>query len=826
MQGNSLKVSGADEIIVLYTSETSFKDALTDPSNSGVNYEQKVRHTLDEAQKKTYSQLLNRHLDDYRSLFRRLWIDLEGESILAADGKTWQKPENYAMHYQFVRYTNIAVDRENSLMPYGLFGMWQPTWTAVNEGAYFLNENMEKMQMMKGAANLADVSTAQYRFISDWTKEETGQRTAQTIYGAEDGAWMMSHSTGIWAKSGMWGGEVEWGSWLNGGIWALDSLYDKYDYTQDIELLKKYYPIFEGAAKFALSSLIEVDGVNGELKGYKVAAPAGSPEHWYWVNGRKNGFDIASACDTLLFYNLFNILEKSAAELDQAGVEYDRAFLKRVMDTREQMIPLEMFIDEKTGHLKEWYNEYEIGDYRHRHASHLIGLFLSNVEITPYDTPELWQAQKKELIRWKDANGGAHPDRSLMALRCGYPEFAMSALELIGTDYNHDSLMFWGQLTNAIPEAVLDSRFDSINLMENMPGAWTDGSVKGICARGGYQLSIEWKNGELVRCVIDSSTGKTPRVFYKGEPVVLSNDERFVLNRSSSSLEDLREEANEKLHGKYTLESRQMLERIAQSGSKDELLDAFLSMEPSHYMQREVVVTAENDNHVLIGSGSTLQLYAASDKENAKYEWSVETIDGSDVQRVASIDGNGLVSAVGGGQVRATARIKGEPKSSASIDLSIEADTFELAECIDDRDSRIAYTPGWETWEEDKHNGGTVTYSLHAGECASLTFTGSGFELIGSSADHIGDFRLYLDGEVLADRVDAGAHGYNKVIYSVFGLEDAPHTLKVESLSDRIDMDALNLYKSVFAKPSHRTVVYEQVMRMQQAVSALQIGLN
>lgn len=825
VQGDSLKVSGADEIIVLYTSETSFKDALTDPSSSGVKYQEKVRHTLDEAGKKTYAELLERHLDDYRSLFRRLWIDLDGESILAADGRTWQKPENYAMHYQFVRYTNIAVDRENSLMPYGLFGIWQPTWTSVNEGAYFLNENMEKMQMMKGAANLADVSTAQYRFISDWTKEETGQRTAQTIYGAEDGAWMMSHSTGIWAKSGMWGSEVEWGSWLNGGIWALDSLYDKYDYTQDIELLKQYYPIFEGAAKFALSSLIEVDGVNGELKGYKVAAPAGSPEHWYWVNGKKNGFDIASTCDTLLFYNLFNILEKSAAKLEQAGVDYDKAFLKRVLETREQMIPLEMFIDENTGHLKEWYNEYEIGDYRHRHASHLLGLFLSNVEITPYDTPELWEAQKKELNRWKDANGGAHPDRSLMALRCGYPDYALSALELIGTDYNHDSLMFWGQLTNAIPEAVLDSRYDSINIMENMPSAWTGGSVKGICARGGYQLSIEWKNGELVRCVIDSTTGRTPSVFYKGEPVILANDDRFVVNRATTSLEQLQKEAGENLDEKYTLESRKMLESVANSTDKEELLNALMAMEPSHYMIREVTITAEDDIHVLSGRGSTLQLFASSDKKDARYEWSIEAIDGSSAERIAGIDSNGLVTAIGGGKVRAIASIKGEPKSFSSIELTVDAETYELAEYVDDRDDRIVYSTGWSTWDEEKHNGGTITYSLHAGERAELTFTGTGFELIGSSADHIGDFRVYLDGKVLADRVDAGALGYNKILYSLFGLEDTSHTLVIESLDERIDMDAVNLYESVPAETLNSHAVYEQVMRMKSALCGLDLAL-
>lgn len=161
---------------------------------------------------------------------------------------------------------------------------------------------------------------------------------------------------------GMWVGEVEWGSWLSGGIWALDALYDKYNYTQDITLLEKYYPILEGAAKFALSTLVEIDGVNGELKGYKVVAPAGSPEHWYWVGDTKVGFDVASACDTLLYYNLFHMIEKGAEELKRAGISYDEEFLERVKEARNQMMPMEMFIDENTGRMKEWYNEYPTGD--------------------------------------------------------------------------------------------------------------------------------------------------------------------------------------------------------------------------------------------------------------------------------------------------------------------------------------------------------------------------------------------------------------------------------------------------------------------------------
>ena len=805
----SLKVTGAKEIIVLYTSETSFKDVLTDPSNSGVDYGGKVRATLDKTSDMTYEELLNNHLEEYRSLFRRFWIDMDGDNILAADRSTNVSPREYAMHYQYARYLNIACERSNSVLPYGLFGMWSTEWVGINEGAYFLNENLEKTQALKGAANLADASDGQYNLINSWAQESTGQRTAQNIYGAEDGAWMMSHSTGLWAKSGMYVGEVEWGSWLSGGIWALDSLFDKFSYTQDVELLEKYYPLLEGAAKFALSTLIEVDGVNGELKGYKVVAPSGSPEHWYWVDDTKIGFDVASACDTTLYYNLFHMIEEGAKELEHAGIAYDVDLVNRVLEARDQMMPMEMFIDEETGRMKEWYNEYPVGDERHRHASHLLGLFLSNMDINENDTPELFEAQKKEMYRWMMAEGGAHPDRTLMAVRTGYQDFGFSHLEIVGTDYGHDSVMKWTTLASSITEAVVDSRFDQINIMENIPSAWSSGSVKGIRARGGYQLSITWEDGELVDCVIDSPTGETPRVLYKGKPVVLSEDSRFTVNRAATTLDELIYESEEKLNGKYTQESKNALKSALETNDYDSISAALFSMAPVNFFEREVSVETENDINVLTEKGRTLQLTASSDKEDAKYLWEIKTADGGSAEQIASINENGVVTAISGGRVTVTATIDGEKRSKGSMDLLLEVDTQEIKESIDDRDSRIEYSSGWLTWDEPKHRNGTVTYSQNEGATAALTFTGTGFDYIGSSAQHIGNFKITLDGEVIAENMKAGDKGYNVVLYSQKNLEDMEHTVIIEGLSSRFDMDAMDIYGSFAPETDRKAILAE-----------------
>lgn len=810
IEGNSLKVTNANEIIVLYTSETSFKDAFTDPSNSGVDYSGKVRSSMDNASQKSYDDLRNAHLEEYRELFRRFWIDMDGSDMVTGNGAK-VSPYEYARHYQYGRYVNIACERANSVMPQGLLGMWSASWKGPNEGAYFLNENMEKMQALKGAGNLQDSSVSQYNYIKSWADERTGQRTAKTTYGAEDGAWVMSHSTGIWAKSGMWGGTVEYGSWLAGGIWALDSLYDKYDFTEDIELLSQYYPLLEGAAKFALSTLIEVDGVEGELKGYKVVAPAGSPEHWYWVGDTKVAFDIATTSDTLLYYNLFNMLERGAKDLKRAGIPYDEALLERVLDTRSQMMPLEMFIDEETGRLKEWYNEYAVGDERHRHASHLLGLFLGHIDINEADTPELFYAQQAEALRWMNANGGTHPDRSLMAMRAGYEDFAFENLTcgIIGTGYGHDAVMQWTAIASSIAESVVDSRFDQINIMENLPSAWSSGTVKGIRARGGYQLSMTWENGEIVNCVIDSPTGETPRVLYKGEPVVLSEDGRFTVNRAGAPLDDLIYEAQNKLEGKYTQESKAVLQEAIDSNNADTISDALMAMEPINFITTEVKIEGEDEIKVLTEKDQTLQLTAKSDKEDASYKWSIEKSGGGNANQIATIDDNGIVTALGGGRVTVTAAIEGEPRSKAEMELFVELDSTS-SENIDDRDSRIKYTGNWATWEESKHANGTITYSSSTGSTASLDFSGVGIEYVGSSAGHIGDFKVIIDDEVVADRVSSsGGAGYGLVMYSKFGLEAGDHTITIESLGDRLDMDAFNVYEKIAANTNRKELIKE-----------------
>lgn len=824
--GNKLQVTDADEIILLYTCETSFKDFKTDPSNSGIDVAGNVRSALDRAVEKGYDELLREHQEDFRSLFRRLWIDMDGESITAEDG-TMITPFDYARHYQYGRYIALSCERQNSQAPQNLLGLWNASWWPPNQSAYYLNENVQKMQVIKGTGNLADTSDALYKLIDTFADETTGGKTAQESYGAPEGSWVVAHSSDIWGKTGMWGDEIEYGSWTSGGIWALDTLYDKYDFTQDIHLLEKYYPLMEGAARFALSNLVEADGVNGELKGYLMVAPAGSPEHWYKLpGGGKASFDISTAADVQIYNNLFNMLESGAKELEAAGIQYDQAFLGEVLEARKKLIPLELFIDQDTGRLREFYNEYQVGDAGHRHVSQLLGTFMNHSDINETDTPELYYASQAEAQRNFSIGGGGHPDRATMALRLGDPQLAFSKIPhgVAGTTYKQNDWRYWCPIGNSVAEAILDSRFEGLNLMENIPEQWSSGKIRGICGRGGYQLSMEWKDGELVNCTVDSTTGKTPRVFYKGEGVNLSEDARFTVNRAEVSLEELKAEAQEKLTEKYTEESKQNLRAALEGGSYEEISRGLLAMEPvGRPVHDDVQVKAEDDKVVLTKAGETVQL-TTNAGEDAAVRWTIESmIPGQEADKIAKVDANGLVTAAGGGKVKVTATLLDGSRASGSIELLLKLPTIKT---FDDRNSGIIYEgDSWEEWNEGKHFNGTITNCYNAGDKATFTFNGTGVEFITSTGGHVGSFSVTLDGQVVEQEISVNVeNGVAQYVgYSNMDLTAGEHTIVITSLGGsgkgRIDVDAFNVRTNSIQEPES-IVLDQSVIRLTAGASA------
>lgn len=537
-KNGTLEVTGASQIHIIYSCESSYKDSLTNPAKSGIDVSGNVKKALDKATLSSYPALLKRHQEDFRSLFRRVWIDLKGESIKTNGAGI--SPEEYVIYYQYGRYIMISGERKNTQdLPLNLTGMWNYRWSPPNESAYFLNENLQKMHAVGGSGNLSDTSEPYWRWIKNIAHKEKGGKTAQESFGIKN-AWAVSHSSDAWCKTELYGDSTCWANWNGGGFWIVSDLYNAYDFSRDIEFLEEYYPVMEGAARFALGNLMKVDGTKGELEPYLVFAPSSSPEHWYVEVDKKHigSVDIASTSDLIACRNLFRIIIKASEELEKAKKPFNTELVKEVKQANQKLPPLEMYIDKETGLLKEWYNEYHRGEDHHRHASHLMGFFFNAGGWNEQKNPELFQAAKKELLRLGNLGGGYHPDIVTMGLHAGLPQWGLAKiLETNPEKWGKQDLIWkWFPISAPVVEALVDSRFDELNILPTLPEEWKTGEVSGIRARGAYQLSIKWENNELIRCIIDSPTGKTPVIKYKGKVVTPENDSRFTINKITSSV--------------------------------------------------------------------------------------------------------------------------------------------------------------------------------------------------------------------------------------------------------------------------------------------------
>ena len=542
-EGDHLIVSGADEATIILAAGTTYILDY-DKNYRGEDPHAAVTATLAAASAKSCDELKSVHVADYRKFFSRVVFTLPPTEASKqptdvrlknyGEGKT--DPSLAILYYQMGRYLLLSSSREDNPLPSNSQGIWGDGLKLPWQCDYKSNINYEMNYWPCETANLGECHLPAIRL--DESLMKPGAKTAQAYYDAP--GWLLAYTTNAWGWTAP-GSGLPWGTFDGGSGWVCQDIWEHYAFTRDKNFLKTYYPVMKGAAEFYLAIL--VPDTNGTL----ITSPSSSPENQFHTdNGAGGPIVDGSAVMREIIWDLFtNTIAASKALGDDAD------FRAKVQEARDKIRPPEIG---KAGQLEEWGHDWDTNapDPHHRHVSHLFAAY-PGWQISLHGTPDLAGAVKKSLeMRGDAATGWGNAWKINLWARMGDGDHAFRILNRqLRLVSGSNTVMggegaggTYGNMFDAHPPFQIDGNFGSpsginemllqsseryeapaapdedhyyIDLLPALPSTWPNGSMHGLRARGGFQVDLDWENGQLRSATITSVGGSVAKVRYRND---------------------------------------------------------------------------------------------------------------------------------------------------------------------------------------------------------------------------------------------------------------------------------------------------------------------